>query len=297
MKANTTTCLVMILSVLCIVFSSCARRPKGVLSPKQMENLLVDMHTLEGALQASGLAYGTDEAKTNDYYQALFAKYRMDKAQFDSCLAWYTRKPKQFERIYINVLARIETLRKEVESGKFHPVDSTALSGQDTLWPLLMTYRFTKDSTRNKLYFEIKNDHLLPRDVYELSFLHRIAPSDSSQNPHAVMYVNYWNGTVDSIYTKTRNDSILRRYTLRFGARKDFKVKSISGYLLGVDSVKGTMSAYLDSITLIRRFNPFKQDSIRAAVLKFDSTAVDKDTLPAIVPEVHLEKKMKDGHP
>lgn len=279
-------------TILVILFaSSCNSRPKGVLSPKEMENLMVDMHLLEGSLRASGYEY-TQENKQNEYYIALFEKYNISRVEFDSCLSWYTKNPKQFERIYTNVLSRIDTLRSDVEHGKFHPVDSTIQSGLTDLWNQPIKFRFTKDSTRNNLNFEIINDQLLANDLYELSFLHRSHPADSSINPHAVMYINYLNGYIDSIYTKTKNDNILRRYTLKFRARKHLKIKSISGYLLGNDTVKGKMGAYVDSIKLIRRYNPYKQDSIRSAVFKLDSTDVKKDTTGSMIRQTDsLSKK------
>ncbi|MFV0390404.1 MAG: DUF4296 domain-containing protein [Paludibacteraceae bacterium] len=273
--------------------SSCNSRPKGVLSPNEMENLMVDMHMLEGSLRASGYEYAQEEKK-NEYYLALLTKYNISPAEFDSCLSWYTKSPKQFDRIYTNVLARIDTLRSDVERGKFYPVDSTIQSGLVNLWKQPIKFRFTKDSARNQLYFEIKDEQFLANDLYELSFLHRLSPTDSSYKPHAVMYVNYLNGYIDSIYTKTKNDNVFRRYTLKFRARKNLKIKSISGYLLGNDSVKGKMNAYIDSVKLTRRFNPYKQDSIRSAIFKLDSTEIKSDTMarqPDSIPRKQLIKE------
>lgn len=277
---------IVVITLFAGIFStSCNRGPKAVLNQKEMENLLFDMHVLEGSMRASGLDYGK-EGEKDAYYRALFDRYGITKVEFDSCLSWYTKHPKRFERIYANVITRVDSLRSDVEKGKFHPVDSLALSGITSLWNLPTKYTFTKDSARNKLHFEIENPDLLANDRYELSFLHRVASSDSSVNPHVVMYVNYLNGYVDSIYSVTKNDSTLRRYTLKFKARKDLKIKSLSGYILGNDSSIGKMNAFIDSVKLIRRYNPYRQDSIRAVVLKMDSTVVDttavqpKDSIP-----------------
>lgn len=240
-----------------------------------MENLLVDLHVLEGSIRASGMDYRQGEMKKDAYYRALFDRYGISSEEFDSCLSWYTKHPKKFERIYANVITRLETLRDDVDKGKFHLVDSATAIDSISLWHLPRKYTFTKDSARNKLFFEIENSDLLADDMYELSFLHRVAPSDSSLNQHVVMYVNYLNGYVDSIYSATKNDSTLRRYTLKFKAREALKIKSLSGYILGNDSSVGKMSAFVDSVKLIRKYNPFKQDSIRDAVMKLDSTLVD----------------------
>ena len=295
-RKNSSILLLAVILIGSIFISSCSRRPKGVLNQKEMENLMVDLHVLEGSLRASGYSYHNEDEK-NIYYRTLLDKYGISQVEFDSCLSWYTRHPKQFERIYANVISRIEALRTDVEKGKYYAVDSTALSGLANLWTLPTKYVFTKDSARNPLHFEVVDDNLLANDRYELSFLHRLAPSDSSYNPHAVFYVNYLNGIVDSIYTRTTNDSVLRKYTLLFKARKDLKIKSLSGYILGNDSVLGSMSAFVDSIKLIRRFNPFRQDSIRAVVLKADSTRSDSvlalpDSIapqPKVLPE-HLKQ-------
>lgn len=297
--------LIVVIALFAGIFSaSCSRKPKAVLNQKEMENLLLDMHILEGSIRASDMDYGHEEEKAA-YYKALFNKYGISKEEFDSCLSWYTKHPKQFERIYANVITRLDLLRQDVEKGKYHPVDSMAMSGSENLWNLPVKYIFTKDSARNKLHFEIENPDLLANDMYELSFLHRVAPSDSSLNQHVVMYVNYLNGYVDSIFSKTNNDSTLRRYTLKFKARKNLKIKSLSGYILGNDSSAGKMDAFIDSIKLIRRYNPYRQDSIRTAIMKLDSTVVDttsvlpKDTLlSTIEEEVHLiERKEIDLKP
>ena len=272
-----------------------------MLNQKEMENLLVDIHVLEGSMRASGMAYGREEEK-NAYYRALFNRYGISKEDFDSCLSWYTKHPKQFDRIYTNVITRLDVLRNDVEKRKYHPIDSLAASDSVNLWRLPAKYVFTKDSARNKLHFEIENPDLLADDMYELSFLHRVAPSDSSLNQHVVMYVNYLNGYVDSIYAKTNNDSTLRRYMLKFKARKKLKIKSLSGYILGNDSSAGNMDAFIDSIKLIRRYNPYRQDSIRTAVMSLDSTVVDtisvypKDTLSSVEGKrLPLEKVVKPG--
>ncbi|NLI72170.1 MAG: DUF4296 domain-containing protein [Bacteroidales bacterium] len=264
-----------------IFSTSCNRDSKAKLNSKQMENLLTDLHVLEGSLRASGMGYGQEEMEKGAYYRALFDRYGISSEEFDSCLSWYTRHPKKFERIYANVITRLETLRDDVDKGKFHPVDSANAIDSINLWYLPKKYTFTKDSVRNKLFFEVENSDLLADDMYELSFLHRVAPSDSSLNQHVVMYVNYLNGYVDSIYSATKNDSTLRRYTLKFKAREALKIKSLSGYILGNDSSIGKMNAFVDSVKLMRKYNPFKQDSIRAAVMKLDSTVVDSvDTSP-----------------
>lgn len=294
MKAKNNYILAILVWLITSLFiSSCKNRPGNVLSQKEMENLLVEVHILEGSLRAKGYYHYDQNDKMNPYYAELFNKYDITRVEFDSCLSWYTRHPKQFERIYANVITRIETLRGDIERGKFYPVDSTLQSGLADLWNSKTRYIFTKDSARNNLHFEIINDDLLSNDRYELSFLHRVAPSDSSLNHHAVLYVNYLNGLIDSIYTTTKNDSVLRKYTMKFRARHDLKIKSLSGDILGNDSSIGKMGAYVDSVKLTRQFNPYRQDSIRDVVNKLDTTTIPPpvDTTQVQIADTSINKR------
>ena len=273
---------------LTIFITSCDTRPSNVLSKRKMEKLLVDMHLLDAAVQTSG-SVGGGEEQNKRYYDALFDKYGITKVDFDSCLAWYTKHPKKFERVYLNVQEDLKKIEADVKEYKYHPYDT--IRKQD-IWYANRKYLLTKDTARTKINFAVENTELMPLDRYELTFLHRIAPVDSSKNPHAVMYVNYMDGSADSIYTKTRNDSVLRRYTLKFKARKITRVKSITGQLLGYDAQKGKVNAYVDSIKLIRKYNPQIQDKLRDELNKQDSIA----KLP-VKEEKKLDKKKKMPRP
>ena len=287
---------IFILAVVVSVFaSSCQRRPSGVLNTVEMENLLFDMHVMEGAMNANGADYNNPQMKEK-YFQALLKKYDVTPVQFDSSVSWYTKHPKFFERIYVNIDARLKKMTADVDHRKYHPIDSNATTDVN-IWNLKSKYILTKDSARTKLKFDVKSNGFMAGDYYLLSLLHRISRTDTTYNPHIVMYVNYWDGTTDSIYTKTHNDNLTRRYQLIFKARFDRKIKSVSGMLLGYDSVKGKMNVYLDSIRLIRRYNPVKQDSIRDMVDWLDTTIVPVDTVSASIPAKPASASKVKKHP
>ena len=271
------------------ILISCVR-PAKVLSPKKMENLLVDMHKLEGTLGALGFE-NNNPVEKREYYAAILKKYNVKQADFDSSLVWYTKHPKQFQRLYASVSVRMDTLNNQVLKHKFHPIDSLHAVVEVNLWNKPIRHVFTKDSVRTSLNFEFKDRSLMTNDLYELSFIRRVAPADSSVQPFIVMYINYYNGKKDSIFTKTYNDSITRRYSLQLRARKNLKIKSVGGILLGAKTVKGKMNAYVDSIKLIRKFNPYRQDSLRKLVDKLDKTVIKPDTVRSL-PKIQ-DKKQK----
>ncbi len=258
-----------IVSIL-LIFAACSNRPKGVLDQEDMVNLLTDMHKLDGALVERGLMFSNDTTKTK-YYNFIFAKYNITKANFDSSLVWYTKKPQEFNNIYNKVLINLSLQEKEVKSGKYHFIDSVELAKvKSELWRRRNKYELTKDSTRTKLDFEVVDPSLLYGDVYILRFLLRIAPEDSCTKQHISVRLNYQNGKVDSAFALAHHDSLLRRYTIKLPATRKLKIKSISGELLGSKAYKGKLHATVDSISLIRKFNPVHQDSLRKLVQKLE---------------------------
>ncbi|MCQ2311219.1 MAG: DUF4296 domain-containing protein [Paludibacteraceae bacterium] len=92
-------------------------RPRGVLSPKQMEDLFVDLHTADGILQEAGYNYGHDEA-LRGYYEAVLEEHGVTQAQFDSSLVWYTANPTIFDKIYPKVINRLQEQLDRFNSGK-----------------------------------------------------------------------------------------------------------------------------------------------------------------------------------
>lgn len=253
-----------------LILSSCDGRPKNVLSASKMADVLTDMHKLEGSLEAKGISYNQFDLKSK-YYNSILEKYDITAAQFDSSVVWYTKNPKKFEKIYEDVNGQLTQLQTDVQKGKYHYVDSIELRKiKINIWNKPIKYIYTKDSTRTKLAFEIKEDNLKFGDVYELKFKQTIAKADSCKNRHILLCINYSNGKIDSVYKKTYNDNIERRYTIHFPAKRKLKIKSISGELLGSSAYKGTFNAKTDSISLIRIYDPKLQDSLRIVVQKAD---------------------------
>jgi len=253
-----------------LIFAACSNRPKGVLNQDDMVNLLTDMHKLDGVLIERGIMFSNDSTKTK-YYNFVFAKYEITKANFDSSLVWYTKKPQEFNNIYNKVLLNLSLQEKEVKSGKYHFIDSVELAKiKSEIWKKRTKYALTKDSTRTRLDFEVVDPSLLYGDVFVLRFLLRIAPEDSCTKQHISVRLNYQNGKMDSAFALAHHDSLLRRYTIKLPATRKLKIKSISGELLGSKVYKGKLHATVDSISLIRKFNPVFQDSLRKLVQKLE---------------------------
>ncbi len=262
---------------LLLVMASCSGRPDGVMSQREMRSFLTDLHLLEGVLLQNTATSG-DERVEVYYYNALFEKHGITKADFDSSLVYYTKQPKRFERIYASVTRNLEEVEKDVQAGKFEKLlpDSILFKPEWVDLPALAsTYRFTPDSARTNLSFAVTASGLMTRDSYHLRFRMRREPRDSSEGVYAALRVHYADGSVDSLYTPLKNDSILRRYHFRLVASRNLPIDSLSGVLLGSKSNKGQFRVTIDSISLKRQYIPYLQDSLRS---KLDSVPMKKTT-------------------
>ena len=96
-----------VLIILCVLFAVVGCRPRGVLSNREMRNVLYDLHRVDGALQVAGYNYAHDQ-EVAGYYKNVLDKYGITQAQFDSSLVWFTDNPQIFNKIYPKVLERLE---------------------------------------------------------------------------------------------------------------------------------------------------------------------------------------------
>ncbi|MDO9154187.1 MAG: DUF4296 domain-containing protein [Paludibacter sp.] len=288
------------------VMISCNNRPSVVINQGKMVSFLTDLHKLDGALSVKGLG-ATQDRENIYYYNALLLKYGITKDQFDSSLVWYTKNPKKFEKIYVKVLLHLNEEDSVVKKRIMVYEDSIKYAiKRFNLWNKPVKMLLTKDSARTSVDFEIVSTELFSQDIYELKFLHRIAPSDSCLNQRSVFRIHFANGETDSIFTNTHNDSVLRRYKLRLVARYNLKVERLTGSLLGSSTYKGVQNALLDSISLIHEFSPKTHEKMRLELkqLKADSIKIDSlqkiDSLHRRLPHmprsnkfIHVEKLPK----
>ena len=82
-------------------------RPRGVLSNREMRNVLYDLHRADGAIQVAGYNYSHDQ-EVAAYYKNVLDKHGITQAQFDTSLVWYTDNPQIFNKIYPKVIERLE---------------------------------------------------------------------------------------------------------------------------------------------------------------------------------------------
>lgn len=128
--------------------------PKVPLNEDRFTALLIEMHRVDGTLNVEKGIAGGQELKNYAYYNDLFRKYGISKADFDSCMYYYSAQTKLFSRMYDVV---IDSLNKQLTG-----VDKvlSELKARDSVnyFPLLDTialdsiYTVTIDSIVPGLY-------------------------------------------------------------------------------------------------------------------------------------------------
>lgn len=96
--------VILLLAVL-VCFAGC--RPRGILSSRQMRNVMYDLHRADAIIQVRGYSYNHDEDVAR-YYQVVLDKHHVTKAEFDSSLVWYTDHPQLFNKIYPKIMVRCQ---------------------------------------------------------------------------------------------------------------------------------------------------------------------------------------------
>lgn len=122
--------ILMIVAML-LLNNGCNRKdrklPDYILDKQQMISLITDIHLTESALaqkQSQG-AVVTDMALV--YYDSLLVKHSVTKAQIDSSLLYYSRRPELFEDIYRQVITQLSKKENEIAEKKDQQSDTLAL--------------------------------------------------------------------------------------------------------------------------------------------------------------------------
>lgn len=142
----------LICSVALACFCACSR--KVPLDEEQFTALLMDMHKVDGTLAVNRGLRGNDELKNYSYYNDLFKKYGITRADFDSCMFYYSAQTILFSKMYDIILDSLNrqltaveknlNLLKANDSLNYFPI-------ADTLW-LDTVYTVNIDSIVPGLY-------------------------------------------------------------------------------------------------------------------------------------------------
>lgn len=258
MKKTTPAYKFLFVSLLLLLFSGCqTRRGEGVLSPRVMERVLYDYHMA----QSMAMALPRDRRYERElFYQYVFDKNHITKEEFETSIRWYTRYPKDFHQIYVNVRAKAESERKKAASvlEKINKVSFSVFSGDSVdLWYLPHTQIFASNPYSQTMRFAIQHDTTFYSGdslYWNMNPLF-ISVNDSirtAQSAYLSFNINYRDSITAFDTLVTLNDSL----SFPFVLSKKQIFKNIEGAIHYIPSEYNDCSFLLmDDITLIRKHN------------------------------------------
>ncbi len=103
-----------------LAFTACSGNkkealPDNIIGEEKMIDLLTGVHLIEGA--RTGLVITGDSVHgINEYYKALYVKYGVTQAEFDSSFVYYAKDPEVFNKMYEKVIENLSVKETELKS-------------------------------------------------------------------------------------------------------------------------------------------------------------------------------------
>ena len=195
-------------SLLLLLAGCRVERPKEIISPAQLEDVLYDYHLAQ--IMGADLT-GENAYKRSLYMEYVYSKHHITREQLDSSLVWYARYPKNLSSIYEHLehradveMERIKRMQEETE----HRGPKAVEGDSADLWYDNRTVVLMPLPLTNRVSYTIPVDtnfHLC--DIFEWTFNVRYFPRKTSW--HEVM-AQLSDAVVDTLSTETAvADSLL----------------------------------------------------------------------------------------
>lgn len=261
-------CLVVVL-----MCTSCHMRPFGVLSEKEMEEVLVDMHLTTAAMN---IHIPMDKkAIRQKYLNTVFEKHGITREKFEKSLDWYTRNPRKFEIVYEEVEKRLEQMNTDVDNFVYHPELNPANDTIDTVnvW-LRPTFVRCRVQNLDSLSFAWNDSNFCKAgDRYIWSFV-MTADVDTLRQSFVKFGVDYVDGTSDTIKHFFCHQGLRRRLTIKHCMREQ-PVK-IWGSFFETENLKDNQFITIDTVSLLRIYN--KQQNPLDSTWRVRMDSIQKNT-------------------
>lgn len=89
------------------------QQPDTLISRSQMVRILTDVHLTESVLTYLKTKGEASKSLSDDYYNAVFSKYKISRKNFESNFNYYKRDQEDLEKIYEEVINNLESLKNQ----------------------------------------------------------------------------------------------------------------------------------------------------------------------------------------
>ena len=158
-----------ILLFLSILFLLSCGRPSWVLSEKQMENVLFDVHIADAEISDNYMDFRTEQQK-QELYASVFKKHNITREQFDTSLVWYGKNLSKYLEIYNRLDTRYTTLSDSITAKIDRQRIQSIASDRVNRWEMSKAFMLTSQAGKNTISFDIDTTKLSPKEYYEFMF-------------------------------------------------------------------------------------------------------------------------------
>lgn len=234
MRILTKICLSGIIAI-GILFAGCEKRPEGVLSDSEMEDLMTDLALAE-AYSQSGEYMKLPDSVRSRLGEAVLKKHGVDRATLDSTYSWYARNLEDYYRIYDRVDRRLEKLRRKAGVNLSNEIENN-------IWNLPDHFMLSPTGYGNALTFRIPGENVAGGE--QLRWKMKMYGSSSVD---ILLGIDYADGTSSVVRREFQGGNI----DVTLITDTALKAKSIYGFL---QANRKDMPLWVDSISLAK--NPY----------------------------------------
>lgn len=286
-----------ILILLCLTIVSCKERPKGIIPPDQLEEILFDYHLTQGVID---IQPPESYEHNQRYLDAVFTNHGVTEAQFDSSMIWYTREAMQLKEIYANLNRRFTDMENalKLEAGNNDMTLGLTASGDTAnIWSTASTIVLRPAPLKNKHIFTIQNDStlFLRRDHLRLianGVFFRENSEDRNNSVEVGLIIEYVNGRTMGI-NRTLVSNMPIELSIDVGDDQD--IRAVHGFFYYTGTTELRNLVIITGIALIRMHDktvppPAPADSLKTDSMQVDSTILKPKVREHLTPEQLRER-------
>lgn len=271
---------VAILSAILLIFVSCNQQPEGVLSEKEMENLLVDIHKTEAVITLNYSKYPGDEKK-RVMREAVFMRHGTTQEQFDISLEWYGQHISKYMDIYDHVIERLQN-ENEIVKELIAQEDAQILTQEGDsvdIWKQDKFHIFNADKGENVLAFNINTDENFRRNDRFILRYHVVNAPHSGNKPRVYLAVRHKQHTIHYNYSQVEKEGW---NTLDVQSDSTAHISEVYGYI-AMSPRYDRHIMYIDSIELMRIHNKAGMTRLDYNIMSpAQERAADNNILPKV---------------
>ena len=265
---------ILFLLIATLLFTSCDKTPRGVMSKNKMADLIADLYMADAYIDHNGGDFESDSSRMV-LKQSIFKKHGITQQDYDSSLVWYAHNMEDYIKAYDKAVGIIQKRYDKVNHNgagngvpsdlentpegislpthqarpsksmpRLHKPKKDIKGDSADLWQGQRFYMLTQGAKRGFITFDLQPDaNRKPGDRYQLAY-----KLTRGNNEFKVsLNVDYTDGATAQMTRGTNADGWV---TIDLQSDSARQVRRIYGYV-SYDMKRGH-TAYVDSLSLMR---------------------------------------------